>query len=189
MTVQETQKKTGGSDLRSRMVKEIEKILKAPSLFVTRYQGLSVKDLEELRGKLRSLSGRYLIAKNTLSSVALKSVGREDLVSMISGQTGFVVSEGDPLAVSKILVGYAKDHEALKLCGGIVEGEILTADRLREFAKLPPREMLIGETVFLMKSPLSQVTHVLSETVRKLLYALEAISKKKELEEAPQKGP
>jgi len=176
--VVEQREKGHGSDVRQLMVKAIEKNLRAPYLFVTQYQGLSVKDLEELRQKLRPASSRYLVAKNSLSRIALKTLGFENLVSSVSGQTGFVIGENDPLAISKILVGYVKGHEALKLCGGVMDGELLTADRIREFAKLPPREVLIGKAVFLIKSPLSGLVGVLSGTVRKLLYALQEISKK-----------
>ncbi len=164
------------------MIQEIEKGLRAPCLFVTQYKSLSVKDLEEFRRKLRPSSSRYLVAKNSLSRIALKSLGFESLVTTVTGQTGFVVTENDPLAISKILVGYVKDHEAMKLCGGVIDGEFLTADRLREFSKLPSREVLVGKVVYLIKSPLSGLAGVLSGTIRQLLYALQEISQKKEKE-------
>ena len=166
------------NEIRQLMLKEIEKGLRASCLFVTQYQRLSVKDLEELRKKLYPVSSRYLVAKNSLSRIALKSLGFEGLIPTVSGQTGFVVGESDPLTISKVLVGYVKNHEAFKLCGGVVEGELLTAERLREFARIPSREVLLGETVFLIKSPLTGLAGVLSGTVRKLLYALQEISKK-----------
>lgn len=168
------------NEIRQLMLKEIEKDLRGSCLFVTQYQGLSVKDLEELRKKLYPVSSRYLVAKNNLSRIALKSLGFEELIPTVSGQTGFVVGESDPLAISKILAGYVKNHEALKLCGGLVEGEILSAERLLEFVKLPSREALIGKTVLLIKSPLTGLEAVLSGTIRKLLYALQEISKKSE---------
>ena len=172
-------KATRVNDVRRMMVQEIEKGLKAPYLFVTQYKGLSVKDLEELRQRLRPAESHYLVAKNTLSHLALKSLGCEGLVTTVSGQTGFVVGPSDPIGISKILVAYVKDHEALKLCGGVVDGEILTAERIREFAKLPSRDVLIGKAVYLIKSPLSGLAGVLAGTVQKLLYALQEISKKK----------
>lgn len=175
-------KSTRGSSVRRMMIQEIEKGLHTPYLFVTQYQGLSVKDLEELRQKLRPASSRYLVAKNTLSRIALKSLGCEDLVTTLSGQTGFVVGETDPIAISKILVGYVKGHEALKLCGGMLDGEFLTAERIREFAKLPSREVLIGKAVYLIKSPLTGLAGVLAGTIQKLLYALQEISRKKDKE-------
>lgn len=165
--------------IRRLMVKELEGHLRAPYLFVTQYQGLSMKDLEDLRRKLRPTAGRYLVTKNSLSRIALKSLGCVGLIPTLSGQTGFVIGQNDPLAISKILVGYMKGHEALKLCGALVDGELMTAERIRELAKLPPREVLIGKTVFLIKSPLSGLAGVLSGTIHKLLYALQEISKKK----------
>ena len=168
------------SKYRRLMMKELEQGLRAPYLFVTQYQGLSVKDLEELRGKLRPVSGRYLVAKNNLSRLILGTLGFEGLAPLVAGQTGFALGDQDPIALSKVLVGFSKNHEALKLCGGVIDGELLTVDRMREFALLPPRPMLLGKAVFLMKSPLSGLANVLSGTVRKLLYALQEISKSKE---------
>ncbi|MBI4436895.1 MAG: 50S ribosomal protein L10 [Candidatus Omnitrophica bacterium] len=178
----EKEKKETQSKYRRLMIKELERDLRAPCLFVTQYRGLSVKDLEELRQKLRPISGRYLVAKNSLSRIVLAAVGFEGLAPIVSGQTGFAIGQEDPIALSKVLVGYAKGHEALKLCGGVVDGELLTVDRIREFASLPPRQILLGKVVFLIKSPLSGLGGVLAGTVRKFLYALQEISKQKEKE-------
>ncbi len=161
------------------MVKEIEEQLRAPYLFVTQYQGLSVGDLAELRQRLRPIESRYLVAKNSLSRIALKALGREALFPFITGQTGFVAGEKDPLAISKALIGYGKEHEALKVNGALVDGEILTETRVKELAKLPSQEVLIGKTVLLIKSPLTNLVGVLSGAIRKFMFALQEISKKK----------
>jgi len=176
--------KAKGGEMRHLMVKEIEKRLRASSLFVTQYQGLSVKDLDELRGKLRSAEGRYFVAKNNLSRIALKSIGMESsLIETITGQAGFVVGDGDAILLSKALMGFAKDHEAIKVCGGVIDGEFLGPDKIRDFAKLPSKDVLIGKTVTLINAPLSNFAGVLAGTVRKFLYALEGIRKKKEGQE------
>ena len=173
-------KKAEGGVMRHRMVREIETHLRAPCLVVTQYRGLSVKELEELRKRLRTTESRYLVAKNSLSRIALKSLGAEALIPLVTDQVGFVVGCEDPIAISRVVVGYMKDHEALKLAGGLADGKLLSADRIREFARLPSREVLIGKTVMLVKSPLSGLAAVLSGTVRKLLYALKEIRKTKE---------
>ncbi len=170
------------SEYKKLMIKEVGGKLRASFLFVTQYRGLKVKELEELRRKLLPVSGRYLVARNSLSRIVLEETAFSGLATSISGQTGFVVGEKDALAISKLLVGYAKDHEALKICGGVVDGELLTSEKVKAFAMLPSREVLIGKAVFLIKSPLSNLSGVLSGTLRKLLYALQEISKTKNKE-------
>jgi len=179
-SVKKEKREVTQSKYRRLMMRELEQDFRAPYLFVTQYQRLSVKDLEELRRKLRPVSGRYLVAKNSLSRLVLGTLGFENLAPLVTGQTGFAISDQDPIALSKVLVGFSKDHEALKLCGGVVDGELLTVDRMRHFASLPPRPILMGKAVFLIKSPLSGLAHVLSGMVRKLLYALQEISKTRE---------
>ena len=75
------EQKRRGNEVRRRMIQEIEKGLQAPYLFVTQYKGLSVKDLADLRQKLRPIESRYVVAKNTLSRMALKSLSCENLMT------------------------------------------------------------------------------------------------------------
>lgn len=166
---------------RSQMVKELEEALQHPCLVVTQFSKLSVKDIESLRRQLQPLESRYLVAKNSLSRLALRELKQDQLLEWVGGQTGFVVGEKDPIAISKILVKFVKDHETLKLRGGFLEGELMTEEGIRTLASLPSREALLGKAVFMIQSPISRLQGVLLGALRKLLVALQEISKQKEV--------
>jgi large subunit ribosomal protein L10 len=165
---------------RLQMVRELEEALRHPCLVVTQFSKLSVKDIESLRRQLQPLESRYLVAKNSLSRLALRQLKQDQLVEWVGGQIGFVVGEKDPIAISKILVKFAKDHESLKLKGGFLEGELVTEEAIRSLASLLSREALLGKAVFMMQSPIGRLQGVLCGTLRKLLVALQEISKQKE---------
>ena len=164
---------------RAEMVKELEAVLHQSCLFVTQFSKLPVKEVESLRRELKPLESRYLVAKNTLSRLALKQLKLDKLSEWVDGETGFVVGKKDPITLSKILVKFVKDHETLKLRGGILEGALVTEAEIRSLAALPSREVLLGKTVFMIQSPVSRLGAVLSGTLRKLVIALDQLSKKK----------
>lgn len=164
---------------RPQMAKELEEALHHPCLLVTQFSRLSVKDVESLRRQLQPLNSRYLVAKNTLSRLALRQLKMDPLVEWVEGQTGFVVGEKDPIAVSKVLVKFLKDHEGLILRGGFLEGELITAQGIRTLASLPSREILLSKAVFMMQSPISRLEAVLVGNLRKFLIVLQGLVKKK----------
>ena len=164
---------------RAAMVKELEEDLHQSCLFVTQFSKLPVKEVEFLRRELKPLEGRYLVAKNTLSRLALKQLKLDQLSEWVDGQTGFVVGKKDPITLSKILVKFVKDHETLRLRGAILEGELMTDLEIRSLAALPSREVLLGKTVFMIQSPINRLGSVLVGTLRKFLIALEELKKKK----------
>ena len=172
---------------RSQMAKELEEALQHPCLFVTQFSRLSMQDLEALRRQLRPLETRYLVAKNSLSRLALRQLKLEQLSELMRGQTGFVVGEKDPIAISKVLVKFVKDHDTLQLRGGFLEGEFMTEEGIRTLAALPSQEVLLGKTLFLIQSPVSRLEGVLVGMLRKFLVALQELSKKREgLEQSAQ---
>ena len=164
---------------RAGMVKELEEVLHHPCLFITQFSKLPVKEVESLRRELKPLESQYLVAKNTLSRLALKQLKLDQLSGWVDGQTGFVVGKKNPIALSKILVKFAKDHETLKLRGGILEGELMTEAEIRSLAALPSREVLLGKAVYMIQSPINRLGSVLIGTLRKFLIALEELKKKK----------
>ena len=164
---------------RAQMVKELGEVFHQPCLFVTQFSKLPVKEVESLRRELRPLESRYLVAKNTLSRLALKQLKLDQLSEWVGDQTGFVVGKRDPIALSKILVKFVKEHENLKLRGGLLDGELMTEAQIRSLAALPSREVLLGKAVYMIQSPINRLGSVLSGTLRKLVIALDQLSKKK----------
>ncbi len=154
--------------------------LKSQSIILTDYRGLTVKDETSLRKKVRDTGSKYEIIKNTLGILAAKESGIEGLDELLAGPTAAVFGYDDPVSPAKVLADYAKDHDQIKIKGGLINGRIIGADEVETLAKLPPREELIAKMLGDMQSPISGLAGALSGIIRKLLYALNAVAEIKE---------
>ena len=150
------------------VVSEIkEKIENAKSVVLFDYRGLSVSEVTELRRKLRDAGADYKVYKNTLTKRALDEL-KIDMNEYLAGPSA--VSFGtDELSIVKVLNDFSKDHEALQLKAGIVEGKVAGLDDLKRYAAIPSRETL-----------LTQLAAGLMETIRDLSICLDLYAKEKE---------
>jgi large subunit ribosomal protein L10 len=171
-----------GQLLRKQMVKELlSQLHSSPAFFAVRTTGLTAQDMEELRRVLKSASSRCSIVKNTISKLALKEFQLDGLMNLIDGPTTFVFSSSDPIVTSKVLINFSKEHGALKINGGYLEGRIILPEIVRQLASLPPREILLARIAYGIKSPLLSLATVLSGTLRKFVCVLEEIGRQKEI--------
>jgi len=165
---------------RQEFVKTLTKDLEGvDALILTEYKGLKVQELDELRAKLRHIKGEYRIVKNTLTKIALKNMGLEEFAGFFEGPSALVIERGDPAAIAKVLVGFAKEHENLKLRAGILEGRILSDKEIVELAKLPGRTALICKFIGTLQAPLYNLAYVLSAPLNSLVRAFQAVVDKK----------
>ena len=117
-----------------------EKVKNSSSLVIFEYQGLTVKETDELRKLLKNADSEFKVYKNTLVNRALKSMNI-DLESELNGPKAFAFGK-DQVAPIKVLSDYAKTHQALELKVGIVDGEIADINMLNQLATIPSREGL-----------------------------------------------
>lgn len=158
-----------------------EKFKNTPNLMLTTYQGLSTPDLNTLREKLKPLGSEYSVVKNTLTSIALKNIGLEEFAKYFTGPTALAFQKGDPAALSKTVVEFAKTNEKLKIVAGYLDGKILTDKQIKILATLPSREVLLTKIAILLNSPIQKLAVVLNAPMQKLagiLKALEAVKVK-----------
>lgn len=157
-----------------------DKIKNNNCVLLTEYQGLTVAEISELRSKLRPAKCEYKVVKNTLTKKALKSLKLESFAEFFDGPTAIAIDQGDPVQAAKILVDFSKEHQKLKLKAGLLGDKLLTEKEIKSLASLPPREVLIGKVVWLIKSPLQNFVNVLQANPRGLVTVLDAIKKQKE---------
>ena len=150
------------------VVSEIKKNFEdAKSVVLFDYRGLSVGEVTDLRRKLRDAGATYKVYKNTLTKRALDEL-KVDMNEYLAGPSA--VSFGtDELSIVKILNDFAKEHEALELKAGIIEGKVATSDDLKRYAAIPSRDTL-----------LTQLAAGLLGTVRDLSICLDLYAKEKE---------
>ncbi|MEN2983968.1 MAG: 50S ribosomal protein L10 [Dictyoglomaceae bacterium] len=163
-------------------VEEIyQKLLQVNSVIFTDFKGLTVADLSQLRTKLREVGAEYRVVKNTLALRAFqKYLPNKNVEEYLRGPTAFTYCYGDPFGVLKILVDFSKDHENLKLKGGIVEGELYNQKEIKELANLPPKDILLSKLIGSINTPLTRLVLGLKWPINQLVWTLEAIKKEKE---------
>lgn len=166
-------------------VAELKDLLtSSKGVVLVNYCGLTVAEDTELRAKMREAGVKYMVAKNTFIRIAAKEAGIEGLDSVLEHNTALAFSAEDPVAPAKILNDFSKDHEALELKAGVLDGKVIAVDEVKALAELPSREELLAKLVGSMQAPISGLVNVLQGTIRNFVYTLEAVRQKKEQESA-----
>ncbi|MCX7845357.1 MAG: 50S ribosomal protein L10 [Dictyoglomaceae bacterium] len=163
-------------------VEEIyQKLSQANSVIFTDFKGLTVADLSQLRAKLREAGAEYRVVKNTLALRAFqKYFPQKNVEDYLVGPTAFTYCYGDPFGILKILVDFSKEHDNLKLKGGIVDGELYNQKEIKELANLPPKDILLSKLLGSMNAPLTRLVLALKWPINQLVWTLEAIKNEKE---------
>jgi large subunit ribosomal protein L10 len=133
--------------------------LAAGPVLLTEYRGLKVSELKELR---RSLAGgaELKVIKNTLSTIAARESGLEDLVALLEGPVAIAFVTGDVAKVAKDLAEFAKKAPALTLKGGVFEGKVLDAAGAKALSTLESREVMLAKIASMAITPLQQTANV-----------------------------
>jgi large subunit ribosomal protein L10 len=151
------------------------------TVFAADYRGLTVKQMAELRARLRDSGTEFTVVKNTLARRAASETGREALLAHLEGPTGLAWVSGDPAAAAKALNGFASEHaDALTIKGGLLEGNDLPSDAVTRLARLPSREQLLAQLAGGVAAPLSGLAGTLSNLIGGLARSLAALQAQRE---------
>lgn len=159
-----------------------ELIDESDAIFLTEYGGMTVKDLQELRSKVREIDGKFYITKNTLLQLALEQSDIPAPSELLVGQvaTGFALGEAPTMA--KTLVNYAKGDDNLTIKGGIMNLKILSASDVEALAELPSLDQLRAQILGLIDGPARGIVSTLSSGVRQVVNVVDAYAKSEEAE-------
>jgi large subunit ribosomal protein L10 len=141
------------------------KIEESDAVFAVDYRGISVPQVADLRTKLRDADASFQIVKNSLTERAADKAGAEGLKALLEGPTALAFVRGDAAAAAKALNDAARATQVLDFKGGVMGGNVLTAEDIRSIARLPSREVLYGQLVGTIASPLSGLVGALSALV------------------------
>jgi large subunit ribosomal protein L10 len=163
------------------MVQEIRERLDASEYVITaNYLGMSVAELEELRGQLDEEQSELHVVRNAFLERAAKDKEWDAFAESLDGPTAMVTGQGDVTRVAKLLLAFARRHERPVVAGGHLEGQVLTAADITTMSKIPPREVLLGQLVGTVAAPMTQLAGVMRQKVLSLLYVLKAVEEKKQ---------
>lgn len=139
-----------------------EKMSKAQGIIFAKYQGLTVEEDTELRKRMREAGVDYKVYKNSLTAMAAKELDINGIDYILAGPTSVAFGYEDPTVPAKVLNDFAKDHKALELKGGVVQGKLFSDSEVKVLATIPSREILIAKLLGSIKSPLSNFAYLLN---------------------------
>jgi large subunit ribosomal protein L10 len=162
---------------KERVVAELtEKLRTAETLFVADYRGLTMPQIDSLRGKLIENGARLSVVKNTLTRRAAEAAGADALLALLEGPSAiaFIEADGDMVAVAKALADSARETKVLEIRGGVMQGREISASDVEELAKLPPIDVLRGQVLGAIIAPLSAIAALVNAPLQNLYGLIDA---------------
>jgi large subunit ribosomal protein L10 len=153
----------------------------ARSFYLTDFTGMNVKQMTEFRSRLRKQGVEYMVVKNTLARRALAEMELPDIASFFTGPTGLVIGREDAVTAAKVLSDFAREFDnkpAVKL--GIVEGQEVQPDQIKQLAELPPREVLLAQLAGGLQAPMSRLAGGMQSLIAGLARAVDALRVQRE---------
>lgn len=160
-------------------------INESSAVFAVDYRGITVTQVADLRSKLRESDTTFRVVKNTLTERAADQAGAESLKTLLEGPTALAFVKGDAAAAAKTISDAAKEIELLPFKGGLMDGNALSVDDIKAISKLPSREVLYGQLVGIVASPITGLARSLNGLLGGLAIALAGVQEKKESGEIP----
>ena len=152
---------------------------KSDAIFIVKYSGVSSPDLCSLRQILKVSNASLFVVKNSVARRALKDSGLEILIKSIEGPCGLIFVKDEPVAASRALFNFTKEHDKLKLEGGSLKNKIIVKEDIEMMSKLPSKEVLRAQLVCALNSPISGLAITLNQVLAKFVICLDQIKQKK----------
>ncbi|MCD6528567.1 50S ribosomal protein L10 [bacterium] len=152
-----------------------EKIDKQKGMIFVNFKGLKVKDMTDLRKKLKSINSQLLVVKKTLTRIAFEDKKIKINEEKLEGQIAIIFAFQDILPTAKTVYQFSQENENLKILAGYFDNEFREAEDVISLAKIPPREVLLAKLIGSIKAPAVNFVNVLQGNIKGLLYLLKAI--------------
>src|SRR5438552_3975897 len=161
----------------------------AQAIFAVDYRGISVVQIAELRAKLRDADATFKVVKNSLTERAADDAGTEALKGYLEGPTALTFVRGDAATAAKAIADYARATQLLPFKGGIMDGATVEVEQIRSLSRLPSRDVLYGQLVGVVASPIIGLVRTLNALLGGLAVALGQVRDKKQSGELPAGEP
>lgn len=147
---------------------------------VVDYKGLNVEEMTNLRNELRKEGAQLEVVKNTLLSMASEGTSISVINEYLKGPNAIVTSTEDPVAPARVLVKFAGENDKLEIKAGAMNGSLLGVDEIKALAKMPPKEILLGQFLSVLNAVPTSMVRVLSGVPRAFMNVLNAVGEQKE---------
>lgn len=160
---------------KTEVIEQYETWLKeSEAVVLTEYTGLTMPQIDELRANIRKMGGEFHVIKNTLAKRAFASAGFEAPEEYFLGSTAIGVAFEDPPSVAKAIKDFGKDHDVVKIKGGFMGAELMSAEQLMKIADLPPLPVVRGQLLGVISAPASKLVRTIAEPGRSLAQVIKA---------------
>lgn len=143
------------------------------------FQGLKMKEIDELRGKCKEQGIRFVSSKKTLVRLAMKEAGLEIDTKSFDGGVSVFLGQTDEVAPAQVVANFGKTHENMRIFGGVLEGQFIDGAKVTALSKLPSKQQLLGQLVGTLNAPISGFVNVLAGNLRGLVNVLNAVKESK----------
>ncbi len=152
----------------------------AAAIYFTDFRGLSAPQATELRARLRESDVDYVVVKKTLSRLAAKEAGLADIDDFLVGQVALAFTAGEPAAPARILREFSRENDDVPAITGIIlDGELIGAERAKELANMPNKEVLLGRLTATLGQPMTRLAATLNSPLAKLTQLLGSLKDRK----------
>ena len=159
------------------LVDEIaERLGDADAIFAVDYRGISVPQAAELRARLTEADATFRVVKNRLAKRATERAGPAELDQLFEGPTALAFVKGDAVTAAKAIATFGRQHNILEYKGGVMDGAPLDPEQFRAIARLPALDVLRGQLVAVVSSPLTGLARGLGSMLSGLAVALGQIA-------------
>lgn len=142
------------------------------------YSGLTVKDMERLRRKVRDLGGEFHVVQNRLAQLALKEAGLAVADEALEGSTAVGFALDEPLAMAKAIVDFSKESDKVKVKAGVVNGVVYNGAQMVRLAEMPPLPVLQAQLLGLLNTPATRLASLLVTPARQMASVVRAFAEK-----------
>ena len=163
---------------KEKLVEELGQIFESSGVVVVaHYEGMTVAQMQDLRGKMREAGGSVRVAKNKLAKIALEGKPCESIGSYLTGMTVLAYSE-DPVAAAKVIDAYAQTNDKLVVLGGAMGSSALDPAGVKVVASMPSREELIASIVGCIGAPAANLAGAIGAPASNIASILSTIEEK-----------
>jgi large subunit ribosomal protein L10 len=164
-------------DQKEQVVAELtERLRETQTLLVADYRGLTMTEIDALRGELLKHGARFSVVKNTLTRRAAEAAGAEALLGLLEGPSAiaFLEAGGDPVAAAKALSDAARTTRILTIRGGLLDGRAMSGEEVESLAKLPPFDVVRAQVLGAITAPLTTIVGLFAAPLQNLIGLIDA---------------
>jgi large subunit ribosomal protein L10 len=163
----------------------VAQIKESEAVFAVDFRGISVPQAADVRTRLRDADATFRVVKNTLTERAADEAGADALKPLLEGPTALTFVRGDAATAAKAIAGFTRETQLLTFKGGLLDGDALDAEQILAISRLPARDVLYGQLVGMVASPITGLARGLNALLSGVAIALNEVLGKKERGELP----